>query len=58
MVRTPSRRTDTDIPLKGCPVVRWGPLTVLLELLFDTHVPARPRTASDVVHHQLDVSLP
>ena len=21
-VRTPPRRTDTDIPLKGCPVVR------------------------------------
>ena len=42
----------------GFPVVRWGPLTVLLELPLEAHVPAGQRAASDVVHHQLDVSLP
>ena len=28
MAVIPFRRTDTDIPLKGCPVVRWGRLVV------------------------------
>ena len=28
MSAVPFRRTDTDIPLKGCPVVRWGSLVV------------------------------
>ena len=41
LVRSPSRRTDTDIPLKGCPVVRWGRL---IKLISEDRSPPSPRT--------------
>ena len=59
-----SMRSKRGVQLSGggvyrdCKVADHYALPLPLELLFDAHSPARPRAASNVVHHQFDVGLP